>query len=122
MISPSLTTTAPNGPPHPFSTDSMASRVASSANRVLSIPDLSFRWGLKVAPNVKVPPALARLPVRPNVVPPPADFSRAARKTTPIISSTNPQRPLGTVPHLSRTGAAHRNRVQILDRRDRGNS
>src|SRR6267154_2545985 len=32
MILPSLTTTAPNGPPHPFSTDSMASRVASWAN------------------------------------------------------------------------------------------
>ena len=29
MILPSLTMTAPNGPPHPFSTDSMASRVAS---------------------------------------------------------------------------------------------
>src|SRR5664279_5052655 len=32
MILPSLTMTAPNGPPHPFSTDSMASRVASWAN------------------------------------------------------------------------------------------
>src|SRR5882757_1200179 len=32
MILPSLTTTAPNGPPHPFSTDSIASRVASWAN------------------------------------------------------------------------------------------
>src|SRR5215472_16759455 len=32
MISPSLTITAPNGPPQPFSTDSIASRVASSMN------------------------------------------------------------------------------------------
>src|SRR5262245_41766320 len=32
MISPSLTITAPNGPPQPFSTDSVASRVASSMN------------------------------------------------------------------------------------------
>src|SRR5690554_6656600 len=32
MISPSLTMTAPNGPPHPFSTLSMARRVASSMN------------------------------------------------------------------------------------------
>src|ERR1051325_9997231 len=32
MISPSLTITAPNGPPQPFSTDSIASRVASWRN------------------------------------------------------------------------------------------
>src|ERR1700747_1407380 len=32
MILASLTTTAPNGPPQPFSTDSIASRVASWAN------------------------------------------------------------------------------------------
>src|SRR5207244_12662024 len=32
IISPSLTITAPNGPPQPFSTDSVASRVASSMN------------------------------------------------------------------------------------------
>ncbi len=32
MISPFLTMTAPNGPPHPFSTDSIASLVASWRN------------------------------------------------------------------------------------------
>src|SRR5262245_7979870 len=60
--------------------------------------------GPKVPPNVKAPPAPARLPVRPNVVPPRADVSWAARNT-PTYCPRIGNAASGSVPHMSRTGA-----------------
>src|ERR1700678_2932719 len=56
MISPSLTITAPNGPPQPFSTDSIAGLVASCMN---------LRWsagvlvGVAFAGRITIPVAVA---------------------------------------------------------------
>ena len=60
MISPSLTITAPNGPPQPFSTNSIARRVASAMNLLLSAADVvAAAAGCADMPAVAATPAAA---------------------------------------------------------------
>ena len=68
MISPSLTITAPNGPPQPLSTDSIASRVASCMNLrcsgvgvVVAVAALAGAAGI---PAAAATPAAATMAVR----------------------------------------------------------
>src|SRR5258707_15349788 len=60
MIWPSLVMTAPNGPPQPFSTDSIASRAASSMNLRWPPFGAGLAWaGSAVIADVATTPAAA---------------------------------------------------------------